>query len=665
MSSTFLSQFNIDLLKNTLQTHLGRNIEFDEILINRIEQINSSIEEKNLKKGELKKYIFELNKKVIALVMNDIITIQRQSMQKHREEQRNKTSKNNASRNASSHIFDTNKQLHLSTNTNVMERPRMQPNNNQKLDNKFNQMRDNREEMFPKQQEIDFSDKIPENERPTNELYNTMLKQRENELKSTPIQDLLNRNEIPEPIRMPSVGNNLKDTKEDITRRDFVKIKEEIELKNLYLDIDSRFRNLKNYKYSSNFQIDFNKKNDIFFPELKVKGITIYNSKRIILNNNNIELPNNIKEIECIQAIVPLEENKIIFNNEIGLELDSTIEKTFNEPYLLLNIDELKSKYRSMNTLFNNTFTKLIPDKINQNFVLLKSSGSYEVYKDNINLDKLSLNLMKSNGKKYRSNNEITDVLSVSNYEYNYENNISIHIENKVSNELKIGDLLYFYDNSPNFENAISFHDNVRVKNINTIDNLEYDLFNKKVVRKGQTNNSDLNNIINEFGKLFLLNLEVMTNIEDKKKIFSDVDMKTVFPELLKNELINFNLNQIINEDINEYIVLGILVNSRIVNKYFKIIGFNRRALILLNKDDLNINKKDIMNINLIKDISEPKQNNNENSLFYIGGHKIIGKKADTIILDLQDDNNNYKDKKIFLIEHKKQINYTFRIGYL
>lgn len=664
MSSTFLSQFNIDLLKNTLQTHLGRNIEFDEILINRIEQINSSIEEKNLKKGELKKYIFELNKKVIALVMNDIITIQRQSMQKHREEQRNKAS-NNASRNASSHIFDTNKQLHLSTNTNVMERPRMQPNNNQKLDNKFNQMRDNREEMFPKQQEIDFSDKIPENELPTNELYNTMLKQRENELKSTPIQDLLNRNEIQEPIRMPSIGNNLKDTKEDITRRDFVNIKEEIELKNLYLDIDSRFRNLKNYKYSSNFQIDFNKKNDIFFPELKVKGITIYNSKRIILNNNNIELPNNIKEIECIQAIVPLEENKIIFNNEIGLELDSTIEKTFNEPYLLLNIDELKSKYRSMNTLFNNTFTKLIPDKINQNFVLLKSSGSYEVYKDNINLDKLSLNLMKSNGKKYRSNNEITDVLSVSNYEYNYENNISIHIENKVSNELKIGDLLYFYDNSPNFENAISFHDNVRVKNINTIDNLEYDLFNKKVVRKGQTNNSDLNNIINEFGKLFLLNLEVMTNIEDKKKIFSDVDMKTVFPELLKNELINFNLNQIINEDINEYIVLGILVNSRIVNKYFKIIGFNRRALILLNKDDLNINKKDIMNINLIKDISEPKQNNNENSLFYIGGHKIIGKKADTIILDLQDDNNNYKDKKIFLIEHKKQINYTFRIGYL
>jgi len=674
MSSTFLSQFNIDLLKNTLQTHLGRNIEFDEILINRIEQINSSIEEKNLKKGELKKYIFELNKKVIALVMNDIITIQRQSMQKHREEQRNKASNNvsrnnatpnNASRNASSHIFDTNKQLHLSTNTNVMERPRMQPNNEQNLDNKFNQIRDNRTEMFPKQQEIDFSDKIPENERPTNELYNTMLKQRENELKSTPIQDLLNRNEIPEPIRMPSIGNNLKDTKEDITRRDFVKIKEEIELKNLYLDIDSRFRNLKNYKYSSNFQIDFNKKNDIFFPELKVKGITIYNSKRIILNNKNIELPNNIKEIECIQAIVPLEENKIIFNNEIGLELNSTIEKTFNEPYLLLNIDELKSKYRSMNTLFNNTFTKLIPDKINQNFVLLKSSGSYEVYKDNINLDKLSLNLMKSNGKKYRSNNEITDVLSVSNYEYNYENNISIHIENKVSNELKIGDLLYFYDNSPNLENAISFHDNVRVKNINTIDNLEYDLFNKKVVRKGQTNNSDLNNIINEFGKLFLLNLEVMTNIEDKKKIFSDVDMKTVFPELLKNELINFNLNQIINEDINEYIVLGILVNSRIVNKYFKIIGFNRRALILLNKDDLNINKKDIMNINLIKDISEPKQNNNENSLFYIGGHKIIGKKADTIILDLQDDNNNYKDKKIFLIEHKKQINYTFRIGYL
>ena len=128
-------------------------------------------------------------------------------------------------------------------------------------------------------------------------------------------------------------------------------------------------------------------------------------------------------------------------------------------------------------------------------------------------------------------------------------------MENNIIKELKIGDLLYFYDNSPDFETAISFHDNVRVKSINAIDNLEYDLFNKKVIRKGQGNNSDLNNIIDEYGKLFLLNLEVMTNIEDKKKIFSDVDMKTVFPELLKKELINFKLNQIINEDINEYII--------------------------------------------------------------------------------------------------------------
>ena len=63
-------------------------------------------------------------------------------------------------------------------------------------------------------------------------------------------------------------------------------------------------------------------------------------------------MPSNIKEIECIQAIVPLEENRIIFNNDIGLELDSTIEKTFNEPYLLLNINELKSKYKSLNNLF-------------------------------------------------------------------------------------------------------------------------------------------------------------------------------------------------------------------------------------------------------------------------------------------------------------------------
>ena len=82
-------------------------------------------------------------------------------------------------------------------------------------------------------------------------------------------------------------------------------------------------------------------------------------------------------------------------------------------------------------------------------------------------------------------------------------------MENNITKELKIGDLLYFYDNSPDFETAISFHDNVRVKSINAIDNLEYDLFNKKVIRKGQVNNnSDLNNF--DFNKIKINNDKIM-----------------------------------------------------------------------------------------------------------------------------------------------------------
>ena len=64
----------------------------------------------------------------------------------------------------------------------------------------MNRVRDNRDQMFPKQEEIDFSDKIPENEEPADKLYQTMLKKREevinnSEPHSVPINQVLNMEE--------------------------------------------------------------------------------------------------------------------------------------------------------------------------------------------------------------------------------------------------------------------------------------------------------------------------------------------------------------------------------------------------------------------------------------------------------------------------------------
>jgi hypothetical protein len=164
-----------------------------------------------------------------------------------------------------------------------------------------------------------------------------------------------------------------------------------------------------------------------------------------------------------------------------------------------------------------------------------------------------------------------------------------------------------------------------------------------------------------------ILNLEVMNGIEDKKKIYSNVDMKYVFQHLLSQELRNIKLNQILKDGVNEYVCLSVRVNNNVLNKYFKIIGFNRRGLIILNDENMKFQKKDIMRIGFTRDVVRGTQSDDEEELFFVGGHKIIGKIDDELILDLKfrGEFNNYKSENVLTIQHKKQINYSFRIGYM
>ena len=73
--------------------------------------------------------------------------------------------------------------------------------------------------------------------------------------------------------------------------------------------------------------------------------------------------------------------------------------------------------------------------------------------------------------------------------------------------------------------------------------------------------------------------------------------MKYVFQHLLGEELRNIKLNQILKDGVNEYVCLSVRVNNNVLNKYFKIIGFNRRGLIILNDENKKFQKKDIMRI--------------------------------------------------------------------
>ena len=234
----------------------------------------------------------------------------------------------------------------------------------------------------------------------------------------------------------------------------------------------------------------------------------------------------------------------------------------------------------------------------------------------------------------------------------------------------EVGDLLYFYNNSPKEENVIFFHQNVRVKSLLESNEVEFDNFSNEVIEKGSGKmvyDGDFNGIFVENSELMILNLEVMNGIEDKKRIYSNVDMKYVFQHLLGEDLRNIKLNQILKDDVNEYICLSVRVNNNVLNKYFKIIGFNRRGLIILNDENMKFQKKDIMRIGFTRDVVRGTQSDDEEGLFFVGGHKIIGKLDDELILDLKfrGEFNNYKSENVLTIQHKKQINYSFRIGYM
>ena len=216
MSSYFLTQHNINLLKNTLTQIIGNKIDFEQILMEKINGINSTINAKPPNNIPINNYIMQQNKKVISMVLGDRRLNsnpqqhrQQHQPQQHQQPQPQRQQQNIAYQNqsmnnvgTSQHIFDPSRQMYRETNTNVMERPELQTNlrRNLKLTNRMNQVRDNRDQMFPKQEEIDFSDKMPENEEPADKLYQTMLKKREevinnSEPRSVPINQVLNMEE--------------------------------------------------------------------------------------------------------------------------------------------------------------------------------------------------------------------------------------------------------------------------------------------------------------------------------------------------------------------------------------------------------------------------------------------------------------------------------------
>ena len=482
----------------------------------------------------------------------------------------------------SQHIFDPSRQMYRETNTNVMERPELQANlrRNLKLTNRMNRVRDNRDQMFPKQEEIDFSDKIPENEEPADKLYQTMLKKREevinnSEPHSVPINQVLNMEE-----RVNRQNH--------IERNQEVENREVIRLQNYYINVDSKDRDLSSYPNPSEFKVEFNKeRNNIrVISELKDRqGNIIHQSKRVVDNKNtkNYNIPNKIKEIECKQVIIPPTYNKIS-------KLNIT-ETNFNEPYLFLKIKELNGPYLS-----NNNFAKLIPKKNNFGFIEMETNGNHEIYKfeESNNLSNLSLSLVKNNGFNYFN---CVDKLFVKNINYDEEKGLlNIIIQDnhqeyprkykKKLNNLNENDLLYFYDKSPLVDNVINFYTTVKVKNIKKCENILFNVYEDRVVSE---RDNTLDNLFNEKKELICVTMEVLTDSNGDKNVYTDIDFKYVFAKLSSMKMNNYGVNRIIDGGHEFYFYLSYKNGGQVYNEFSKIHGFSKKGVIIEKPDNFVI----------------------------------------------------------------------------
>ena len=681
MSSTFLAQNNINMLRNTISQIVGQGINFDQILIQKINEINSNMRNNPPGNMSLNNYVMKQNKRAISLVMNDQRLKQLVAQNRnhnnvpnnnHNNYQQNSTPNNNDNQHqnhtqpiqgatTSHHVFDPSRQIYREANTNVMDRPQLQNDmrRNLQMTERMNHFRENRDQMFPKQEDIDFTDDVPDNEEPADKLYESRLQQRQNEIQqqpqSVPIGEIRSQSLVPQPQAHIEPRQTLAHVE---PRQTLAHIEPRQKKKSYYINIDSRYRDLSRFPNPTNFEITINKNQTAkTITELKDQhGNLIHESKRltqpIISEGVNFIIPDNITEVECKQVIVPPKQIRI--NDFNGTR--------FNEPYLMLQIDEL-AKYSS-SYLSNNGFAKLVPRNVGYAFVELETTGDHEIcdtIPDNISMNSLTINLLKNNGLNYFRN--VKDKIYIKGL---YDQSIILQ-NGAEAKGLDIGDTLYFYDCSPSMDDVIFFNMTTKIKNINECEGVIYDIYDDKVI-SADHGRSRQDDVFVGTKNLMCITMEVLTNGGDNERnVYSDIDFKYVFPKLSSvGKFKTINGYQFLPNNVKDQFYFFLSFKSsggQILNKLVKIHGFNRKGVIVEIPE--NFNKKSILKSGFVECDLRGRQNNNEDSLFYQGGHEIvdIDQKNSTLVLETEFNETECRQNDIFFIQSKLQTNFTFRIA--
>jgi hypothetical protein len=316
-----------------------------------------------------------------------------------------------------------------------------------------------------------------------------------------------------------------------------------------YITIDSRDRNLEIYPSPSSFQVKFSPASDSIErqQQLDSNNNIIYESTVKYIGNpagaGISRTYSNILEMKLLHCIVPLgvkwicgnspsdyydgactgsENNGLCipygpkYSSDTGIAVS-----VLNEPYLLLNIDELEGPYEGTNDANSKAFAKLILSSdwkrdyfFSQisSFVYMGTAGN-ETYKyrpTNLGtIDKMTMNLKRHDGDLYSFGDDKLYVKYICKGNENKKtgkNNVKIVVQGTHKDYIDCsitdigivpGELLYFYDTRPTEAHMIKFHRDLHITCMTVLKKKELNKYSLGVGKKNtKTNDTTLDNTI-------------------------------------------------------------------------------------------------------------------------------------------------------------------------
>ena len=524
-------------------------------------------------------------------------------------------------------------------------------------------------------------------------------------------------------------------------------------LKEYYVTIDSRDRNLETYPDPSNFQVKFSPTSDSIEKQAVVdsnNNIIYETTVRFLGNLSGASIGRtykNINEIKLLHCIVPLGVNWVCgrspssyYNGNCSGQLNNNLcipygpvytEDTgiavsvINEPYLLLEIDEIEGPYEGTNDINSKAFAKLVLSSdwrreyfFSQisSFVYMSTAGNetYQYNPTNLgSLDKMTLCLKKHDNELYTFGNDKLYIKSISKGSINKKtckNNVKIIVQNNHKDyidctidsvDIAPGELLYFYDTRPTEAHMIKFHKDVHLSCMDVLTKRQLKKYslgicsNKNDISKSDLNSPscNLNKISNDSfkradnnNKYVKIQAKIckIENLTDEQSELNDNDVEcndspdyyVDFNNFLQvgNYLAlvykNMNTGEIFSELLKVYCISGYDVITIKPKDYDETIEYEILRFGFSENYNRGITTKDknsLFNYSGLRTCCVKKQCSDKDEINYCPieyDENDFSFEIDFPYENLPDyiKNGQYFENEIFFIQQKLQVSYTFRV---